>query len=224
MCKLCQTKPIYIDASGRKICQKHFGHFYEKKVLKTIRRFGLIGDEHELCIFINAVDCCSFALLHFMYKYAMQRRKNIVVVAKASDESLEAYCKQKGISLLSSAVEKLRPKKFIVATCLNDVAEHIMLSLMSRRLGKKLKELEVWPIKEMFVGKRKVKAVMPLFFCSEEESCLYCKVNGIEARPHAPSNKQHAELKRFLQSLEKKHNVYHAIVNAFLEIARGKHF
>jgi len=47
MCKLCKTNPVYEFTNGRRICKGCFIKWFEKKVLYTLRRFGMIkkGDK-----------------------------------------------------------------------------------------------------------------------------------------------------------------------------------
>ncbi|MEJ2267886.1 MAG: hypothetical protein P8X70_02305 [Nanoarchaeota archaeon] len=42
MCKLCETKPVYEFTNKRKLCEKCFIRWFQKKVLYTIRKFGMI--------------------------------------------------------------------------------------------------------------------------------------------------------------------------------------
>ena len=42
MCKQCETNPVYEFTNKRKLCKTCFVRYFEKKVLYTSRRFGLI--------------------------------------------------------------------------------------------------------------------------------------------------------------------------------------
>lgn len=42
MCKLCETNPVYEFTNKRKLCKKCFIDYFNKKVLYTIRKFGMI--------------------------------------------------------------------------------------------------------------------------------------------------------------------------------------
>lgn len=42
MCKLCETNPVYEFTNQRKLCKTCFIHYFEKKVLYTIRKFNMI--------------------------------------------------------------------------------------------------------------------------------------------------------------------------------------
>lgn len=42
MCRLCKTNPVYEFTNQRKLCKTCFIHYFEKKVLYTIRRFKMI--------------------------------------------------------------------------------------------------------------------------------------------------------------------------------------
>lgn len=42
MCKQCELKPIYEFTNKRKLCGRCFIRYFEKKILYTIRKFGII--------------------------------------------------------------------------------------------------------------------------------------------------------------------------------------
>jgi hypothetical protein len=42
MCKQCQTNPVYEFTNKRKLCARCFVRYFEKKVLYTLRKFGMI--------------------------------------------------------------------------------------------------------------------------------------------------------------------------------------
>jgi hypothetical protein len=42
MCHLCSTKPVYEFTNKRKLCKKCYIRWFEKKVLYTIRKFGML--------------------------------------------------------------------------------------------------------------------------------------------------------------------------------------
>jgi hypothetical protein len=45
MCKLCEETPVYEFTNKRKLCKKCFIHYFQKKVLYTIRKFSMIHGE-----------------------------------------------------------------------------------------------------------------------------------------------------------------------------------
>lgn len=45
MCHLCKTKPVYEFTNKRKLCARCFVSYFEKKVLYTIKKFGMIKRE-----------------------------------------------------------------------------------------------------------------------------------------------------------------------------------
>jgi len=44
MCKLCETNPVYEFTNKRKLCKRCFVKWFQKKVLYTIRKFGMINN------------------------------------------------------------------------------------------------------------------------------------------------------------------------------------
>ncbi len=44
MCKQCELKPVYEFTNQKKLCKRCFINYFQKKVLYTIRKFGMIGN------------------------------------------------------------------------------------------------------------------------------------------------------------------------------------
>lgn len=61
MCKQCETNPVYEFTNKRKLCKTCFVHYFEKKVLYTIRKFGLIK-QREIIGYKKASDFKSVVL------------------------------------------------------------------------------------------------------------------------------------------------------------------
>ena len=55
MCKKCETNPVYEFTNKRKLCGNCFIKYFQKKVLYTIRKFGLIKKD-EIIAYENRND------------------------------------------------------------------------------------------------------------------------------------------------------------------------
>lgn len=106
-CEECENRAVYISLSGRGLCSKHFKNYFEKKVVRTIKRHGLIEyGERVLVACSGGKD--STSLLSFLWRLMKNRRDNIAAIAV--DEGISGYrdiklrglvefCEEKGIPL-----------------------------------------------------------------------------------------------------------------------------
>ena len=85
----CTQKPIIEIHSGEKLCKPHFIDYFEAKVLKTIRRFDLIGDKENLGVALSGGKD-SLTLLNILKKLSNQN-PNIKITAIAIDEGIKGY-------------------------------------------------------------------------------------------------------------------------------------
>lgn len=85
----CNSKPVIEIYSGGKLCRQHFTGYFESKVLKTIRQFGLIGKEENLGVALSGGKD-SLTVLHILKKLSVQNPK-IRISAIAIDEGIAGY-------------------------------------------------------------------------------------------------------------------------------------
>jgi len=85
----CNSKPIIELYSGEKLCKTHFIQYFEDKVLKTIRRFDLLGKEENLGVALSGGKD-SLTVLHILDKLSRQNPK-IRISAIAIDEGIAGY-------------------------------------------------------------------------------------------------------------------------------------
>ncbi len=109
MCKRCREKPvIHYPVNNIQLCKKCFIRYFEKKVLKTIRDFGLIERGDKIGVAISGGKD-SLTTLHILNKIT-KRRKDIHLLAIAIDEGIKGYrdkalqfaksiCKKEGVPL-----------------------------------------------------------------------------------------------------------------------------
>lgn len=203
-CKNCKERTVYVDISGKPLCASHFRQLYEKKILKTIRKFRLIEKGDKLLMPVD-INYCSLALLHFLEKYCAQRR-------------IELQIKRgKGASLSGFT-------KLVRADCLDKIAGMIIENFLQKS-----------PNWDGCFPKNKIKSqngkkhgkelieIRPLYFISEKESELYCKLNKIKVnkiKGKIKGEKAQNKFPNLLAEVEAKHRgTMNAIVNTFLKIS-----
>ncbi|MBI5148054.1 hypothetical protein HZA33_00050 [Candidatus Pacearchaeota archaeon] len=50
MCKKCKTNAVFVMINGRKLCKNCFIHYFEKKILFTIRKYNLLRKGNKIFI------------------------------------------------------------------------------------------------------------------------------------------------------------------------------
>ncbi len=85
----CDEKPIIQLTAGEKLCKGHFTDYFEGKVFKTIRQFGLLDKEENLGIALSGGKD-SLTVLHILNKLSKENPK-IKINAIAIDEGIHNY-------------------------------------------------------------------------------------------------------------------------------------
>ena len=81
-------KTFFISLSGRSLCSKHFKKYFETKVVRTIKKHGLIEyGERVLVACSGGKD--STALLSFLCRLMKGKRENLVAIT--IDEGIRGY-------------------------------------------------------------------------------------------------------------------------------------
>ena len=81
MCKICETKPVYEFTNQRKLCQRCYIQWFEKKFLYTIRKFKMI-DKGDKIFIPNSEDICVKVLQKLVKDYAQRGTIKLVKVKK----------------------------------------------------------------------------------------------------------------------------------------------
>ena len=89
MCKFCKNKPV-IFISGEPLCKRCFIHYFEKKVLKTIKKFNLLKKTDLNVGVAVSGGKDSISLLYNLNKIALRKRK-LNLIAIAIDEGIKNY-------------------------------------------------------------------------------------------------------------------------------------
>ncbi len=106
VCKLCPKRPV-ITISGIKLCKDCFMGYFERKVKKTIRQYGLIGKKDKILV-ASSGGKDSTTTLHILNELAKQRRQRLEAVfvdlgigdySKENLENIKKFCKENKIKL-----------------------------------------------------------------------------------------------------------------------------
>ena len=89
-CKNCKTKPvIQLTNNNVKLCKSCFIRYFEKKVLKTIRKFQLLDKEDNVAVALSGGKD-SLTVLYILNKLASTKR-NLKLTAILIDEGIKGY-------------------------------------------------------------------------------------------------------------------------------------
>lgn len=85
----CDKKPVIELPSGDRLCRQHFVKYFEKKVLKTIKRFNLLDKKENLGVALSGGKD-SLTVLNILKKIS-EKNPKIKVSAILIDEGIEGY-------------------------------------------------------------------------------------------------------------------------------------
>lgn len=87
-CKECFSKPV-ITVCSNPMCRRHFVKYFEKRVIKTIKDYGLITmkDRHIAVACSGGKD--STALLYFLHRFLGKTGRKVTAVC--IDEGIKGY-------------------------------------------------------------------------------------------------------------------------------------
>jgi len=152
MCRQCETNPVYEFTNKRKVCKTCFIHWFEKKVLYTIRKFKMIQKGESLGL-KRGLDFRNIVLFEILKNFSIRSGNKIVspqkkfkmVVANTSDiESREIINE---IILGKIDLQKHSPinKKIIKPLCLFTDKEVLLYANLKKLKYQKisLKENEI---------------------------------------------------------------------------------
>lgn len=90
ICHVCGRKAVYVNpVNGRAYCKEHFVKYFEKKVRRTIRKYGMLKkDDHVVVATSGGKD--SLSLLHILAKIA-SKNPGLKITAVLIDEGIRGY-------------------------------------------------------------------------------------------------------------------------------------
>lgn len=224
MCKQCQTKPVYEFTNQRKLCGRCFVNYFQKKVLYTIRKFGMIKNGDVVGYFPSnhfRGVVLEDILKIFAEKANVELRKLPAHFRSQIDysepdicqgSSLKKFVKQimnlaenpdiVGFGAINNRAQRGQIKMALPFT-LDSESEGIIQTLIQGR-EKSLEKFK--PVSE--------KIIKPLYLFSDEEVLLYAKLRKLKFRK---TENRKDKISEFLDDIEKKHpEVKRAIVNGYL--------
>ena len=113
VCKKCSEKPvIQLTNSPVQLCRSCFLRYFEKKTLKTIRKYGLINYKDHIVVALSGGKD-SLSLLHILKKISV-RKTDITLSALLIDEGIKDY-RDKSIKDAKAFCKKQKIKLHIVS-------------------------------------------------------------------------------------------------------------
>src|SRR3989344_3807621 len=244
-CKNCSIKPVYSQISGVKLCRSCFIKYFEKKVIKTIKKYNLIQNNDKIAVAVSGGKD-SLSLLYLLDKYA-KKYKNQKLIAILIDEGIETYrpktiedakklAKELDIELkiysfknefsvcgtfrrylLNKYARKLDVTKLATGHNLDDEAQSI---LMNQFKGNIEVSARLGPITGIIKDKKFIPRIKPLYFMTEKETAIYSYLKGFTSKFIECPNSYDSyrdEVRNLLNSLEVKYpGIKYSIVNSFL--------
>ena len=85
----CDAKAVIVLPSGEKLCKVHFTGYFEAKVRKTIRQFGLLGNEEHIGVAVSGGKD-SLTVLSILHSLKNEN-PNTKITAIAINEGIHGY-------------------------------------------------------------------------------------------------------------------------------------
>jgi len=107
-CNSCKTKPVFTLVSGKKLCKNCFIRYFQKKVRKNVRQYGLIEKKDRIAVALSGgkdstvvlemlnqlrSDCPYFELFAILIDEGIKGYRHVTVRAARS------YCRKNNIDL-----------------------------------------------------------------------------------------------------------------------------
>lgn len=89
-CRNCIKKPVFIISENRrKLCKRHFIEYFERKVWRTIKNFGLLRKKENVLVALSGGKDSTTAL--YLLNKISNKNKKINVEAILIDEGIKGY-------------------------------------------------------------------------------------------------------------------------------------
>ncbi len=245
-----------------------FIQYFEKKVLKTIKKYKLINRNEKLCVAASGGKD-STAVLYLVKKYFLKHDiplenlfalvidEGIELHRNESLKNLDKFCQDENITLIRANVkenfqtnidesaEKIRKlgrkpcmvcgiwrryllnkyarlngaKRLATGHNMDDEAQAIMMNQFKANIAL---TANLGPISGRQDHSHFVRRIKPLYFCTNDEVEMYCKVKGWELDFCDCLYSQEgyrSQIKKMLNEFENKYpGTKHGIVKSFLSI------
>jgi uncharacterized protein (TIGR00269 family) len=87
-CEDCEKRGVYISLSGKSLCSRHFKRYFEEKVMRTIRKYDLLGYGEKILVACSGGKD-STVLLNFLWNLVKKKRESLAAIAV--DEGIAGY-------------------------------------------------------------------------------------------------------------------------------------
>ncbi len=107
-CKECQKNPVIILSESQKLCKSHFLKYFEGKVIKTIKKYGLIEKKDRLAVAVSGGKD-SIATLHIINQFLKPQKREVIAILvdegikgyrEKTIKDAQAFCKKEQIPLI----------------------------------------------------------------------------------------------------------------------------
>jgi len=194
MCKMCNLKPVYEFTNKRKLCKNCFIHWFEKKILYTIRKYKMI-QRGDIVGYFKSKHFRSVVLEEILNMIEKHIYVKIKKLPKIKDT-------------LTKTVDRLKVDKLVLSSSLDLTAYHIVNEVINGDV----ENLDyIFPVEKL--GK-KSKIINPLYLFLDREILLYAKLKKLKFKV---SKVRKDKIEKFIDKLEEKHpEIKRAIVKGYL--------
>lgn len=197
MCKLCKTKPVYEFTNKRKLCARCFVNYFERKILYTIRKFGMVKSGDVIGYFSSK---------HFR---DIVLKEMLKIIADKGDVKIKELPPPNLKHPLAERYIKLGITKIALSSSVDLNSDEILDEIIKGNA----KNLNTFlPVKKI----RRISIISPLYLFLDEEILLYAKIKKLKFKK---IKEKKDKIGIFLDEFEKKHpEVKRAIVNSLLAL------
>ncbi len=197
MCKQCEINPVYEFTNQRKLCEKCFVRYFQKKVLYTIRKFNMVKKE----------DVVGYYQSNYLLGVVLED------VLKMFAEKFPVKIKkfQRTKDTMTQTAKRLKVNEIAWPSTIDLVSYEIVNEIINGNVRNLMED--VFPVEEL--GK-KTKIIKPLYLFLDKEVLLYAKLRKLKFKK---INVKLGKISKFIDELEKTHpEVKRAIVNSCLKL------
>jgi hypothetical protein len=198
MCKLCETNPVYEFTNKRKLCERCFINYFNKKFLLGIRKYHMISKGDKIYYFESK-------------NFKTEVLKNILnfFKSKFEIEILKIKNKEEFLKILKKENKNKKKIKLALNSSIDSESQWFLNKII---YGKTDRLNNLLPVFE--------SQIKPLYLFLDEEILLYGKLNNFFSNNNYKERDTHTKsINQFLNELEKSHpEVKRAVINSLLKI------
>lgn len=238
MCHQCQTNPVYEFTNQRKLCKTCFIHWFYKKFLYTLRKFGMVK-RGEIIGYFKKNDFRSAVLEELLKMFSAKGTIKLVNLSlpPAHNKNARSSLTRVNLNSVNNKISQANLKSIntfknfqlkqnkIIKIVLEDTSDSVSDKLIHSVFEGDLSKLKERPIED--------KIIRPLYLFLDKEILLYAMLKKLNFKEkkyfiHLPLSqmkevlskaKPKDKISNFIEELEKKHpEIKHSIVNSYLEI------